>query len=135
MNKSVLDASAVLACLNDEPGGMKVADLTRNTQCLVTTVNWAEVLTRLIEWRLTPDEAQEAANSLEMQIVAFDAALARRCAELRPATRSKGLSLGDRACIALGERTGTPIYTADRPWLDLAAPLGLDIRCIRPDSH
>ncbi len=135
VNKVVLDASAILACLNNEPGGMEVADVAHSTPCLVVAVNLAEVLTRLIEWGLTPDEAQESVESLDLRIADFDAALARRCAELRPTTRHKGLSLGDRACLALAQRESVRVLTADRPWLDLAAPLGLDIRCIRPDSH
>jgi ribonuclease VapC len=133
VNECVLDASAILACLNDEPGGHEIATLTREAHCLVSTVNWSEVLTRLLDWGLTNDEAYEAATSIDIQIISFDVPLARRCAEYRAATRIKGLSLGDRACLALAERAGVPVYTADRPWLDLAVPLNLDIRCIRPE--
>lgn len=135
MNKCVLDASAILACLNNEPGGMAIASLTYEARCMVSAVNLTEVLTRLLDWGMTAAEAHQAATSIEFEIIAFDAALARRCAELRAATRAKGLSLGDRACLALAECVGAPVYTADRPWLDLAGPLQLDIRCIRPDTH
>jgi len=135
MDECVLDASAILACLNDEPGGMEIVALTRNARCLVTAINWSEVLARLLDWGMPAAAAHEAATSIEYQIVTFDDRLAKRCAELRPATRPKGLSLGDRACLALAGHTGAPVYTADRPWLELAGPLQLDIRCIRPDTH
>ena len=134
MNECVLDASALLACLNDEPGGDEVFTLTQERRCLVSAVNWSETLARLIDWGMSAQEAHEAAKSLTVEIIAFDEALARGCAELRSLTRAKGLSIGDRACLALARKEGAPVYTADRPWLELAAPLSLDIRCIRPQT-
>ncbi|MCX8086389.1 MAG: type II toxin-antitoxin system VapC family toxin [Rhodocyclaceae bacterium] len=135
MSEFVLDASAMLACLNGETGGDEVARLTSEERCLATAVNWAEVLSKLMEWGMSSAEAFEAASSLSIEVVAFDAGLARRCAELRPLTRAQGLSLGDRACLALAERLRVPVLTADRPGLELAGPLNLEIRCIRPETN
>ncbi|MDP2794645.1 MAG: type II toxin-antitoxin system VapC family toxin [Sulfurisoma sp.] len=135
MNECVLDASAILACLNDEPGGEAVEALTRQATCLTSAVNHAEVLTRLCDWGLSMEDAIEAAASLDLCVVVFDEPLSRQVAALRQPTRAKGLSLGDRACLALAQHRACPVHTADRPWLDLAGALGLDIQCIRPDAH
>lgn len=136
MSECVLDASAILACLNGEPGGDVIERLVRENKCWVSAVNYAEVLARLHDWEMSVENAIEVVATLELRMAQFDEADAARCAALRPVTRSKGLSLGDRACLALAQRTATcVVYTADRPWLDLAVPLGLDIRGIRPGAH
>ncbi len=133
MTDCVLDASAILACLNGEPGAEKVVVTMHEHHCFVTTVNWVEVVSRLLDWGMPAQEAEAAVASLEIRVVSFDSAVAQRCAVLRPITRPLGLSLGDRACLALAQQLNAPVLTADRPWLELAAPLNLDIRCIRPD--
>lgn len=95
-------------------------------------MNHAEVLTRLCDWGLSPDEAEQAIGSLDLDIAVFDASGSRECAALRSSTRSKGLSLGDRACLALAKHRDGTAYTAVRVWLELAAPLGVSVTCIRP---
>lgn len=131
MSVAVLDASAVLACLNNEPGGDAVAELVLSARCVMSAVNHAEVMTRLCDWGLSLDEAGQAIGSLDLDVVAFDAQSSRECAALRSSTRGKGLSLGDRACLALARRHGGTAYTADRAWLEFASPLDLRIICIR----
>lgn len=135
MNECVLDASAILACINDEPGAQQVESLLELSVCKASAVNHAEALSRLCDWGMSIEEASLAIASLDLTVVNFDAEQARHCAALRSPTRHQGLSLGDRACLALARTLRCTAYTGDRPWLDLAAPLGLDIVCIRPDSH
>lgn len=131
----VLDASAVLALIKREPGHDRVAPMFANGSCQVSAVNWAEVLTKLSESGQTDSTVRAAAYALGATVIAFDAPQAETCGLLRTATRRFGLSLGDRACLALARTQGAVAVTADRVWLPLAEPLGIAIECIRPDSH
>lgn len=131
----ILDASAVLALVKREPGHECVAELFASAACLISAVNWSEVLAKLAESGQPEDAVLAAAQALTPTIVPFDARQAELCGLLRPATRHLGLSLGDRACLALARQLGSTVLTADRPWLSLGEALGLDIRCIRPDQH
>jgi PIN domain nuclease of toxin-antitoxin system len=70
-----------------------------------------------------------AVARLNLRVIAFDEPQARSAARLRPVTRHAGLSLGDRACLALGDRLGCPVVTADRIWGNL--DVGVDIFVIR----
>ena len=100
-----------------------------------SAVNYAEAVSKLIDWKVPPDDARMAVASLQIAVVPLDEAQGLRVGQLRSATRPYGLSLGDRACLALAEREQAVVITADRPWLALAESLQLDIRCIRPDQH
>jgi PIN domain nuclease of toxin-antitoxin system len=113
----VLDASAVLAVLNGEPGAEAV--LAEIGNAVMSSVNYAEVASKLFDGGQDRQTVKEAIGSLGIEIVDFDERLAERTGELRPLTRDRGLSLGDRACIALAERDGTPALTADRRWHDV----------------
>lgn len=113
----VLDASAVLALLNREPGGEHVEDYLADG--VVSAVNAAEVLSKLADAGLTPGEAKESLSLLGISIVAFELRDAEAVAALRGHTKSKGLSLGDRACLALGLRLGAVVVTAERSWAGL----------------
>lgn len=123
----VLDASALLALINAEPGAELVAAALADAT--IGTVNLAEVVTKLIELGIREQDAWAEASDLVPSVVDFDADLARRTARLRPPTRAFGLSLGDRACLALGESLRLPVLTADRAWQKLSLPV--DIRLIR----
>lgn len=132
MNKCVLDASAVLAYLNAEPGRDHVARHLDTTACHLSAANYIEVLTRLIDHGMPTADAVAVVAALNLTLAPLDAALAQRSAELRHTTRSTGLSLGDRVCLALAERETCPAITADRAWLALADKLGIAIELIRP---
>ena len=123
----VLDASAVLAVLNGEPGGDKVSG--RMSGGLMSTVNAVEVGTRLVDAGMTPDIANEAIDLLGMMIVDFDGELAAMATALRPATRKAGLSLADRACLALAAREGLLALTADQLWSSV--DVGVEVEMIR----
>jgi PIN domain nuclease of toxin-antitoxin system len=127
MARVVLDSSAVLAVLNDEPGaGTVIAVLD---DAVVSTVNLAEVVTKLVERGGSLDHARRALRAIDVDVADFDQALAERTGGLKVETERRGLSLGDRACLALAEREGVPALTGDRSWLGAVA--GIDIQLIR----
>ena len=123
----VLDTSAVLALLQDEPGSEVVAELVGSG--LVSAVNSAEVLTKLIRDGMPSSEARIALGFCTPVVVSFDAEQAEVAAGLIRQTQPYGLSLGDRACLALAITTGSPVYTADRTWGELA--IGVEVRLVR----
>jgi PIN domain nuclease of toxin-antitoxin system len=122
----VLDASAALAVLKGEPGGVSVLSAGAS---LISSVNLAEVYTRLIYLGMQDSPAWEAAHTIADEIVSYTQEHARRTAELLPRTRSLGLSLGDRACLALATERKLPVLTADKAWKTLR--VGVEIRVIR----
>lgn len=125
---SVLDASAVLAVILGEPGAARVNQAIADGT-FISSVNVTEVVTRQIDRGVSDGDARANVEELEIEVVAFDEELAYRAGLLRSATRSAGLSLGDRACLALAERLGVPALTTDRIWGTLQ--LGIQIEVIR----
>ena len=123
----VLDASAVLVVLNGEPGTAAVIEALPGSAN--SAVNVSEVVARLAEGGMPGPAIQEAIEGLNLDIVPFDAELALATGLLRPLTRSAGLSLGDRACVALGMRLQLPVLTADRSWAGL--DLEVEVRLVR----
>lgn len=130
MTRLVFDSSAVLAYFFSEAGGEQVAPVLQ--QGLVSTVNLTEIATRLIDTGLPVTECRERLATVPFRIVPFSGDHALEAGALRPATRAAGLSLGDRACLALARLERLPVLTADRAWPPLAASLDLDIRLVRP---
>jgi ribonuclease VapC len=128
MNRIVLDASTLLALLNGEPG---TEPLTPEllTDAASSTVNLAEVQSKLVLRGIDPDDAWEAALTPIREAVSFDAEQARIAGALAAQTRSLGLSLGDRACLALALSLRAPVYTTDRSWKKLK--LGVSIHVLR----
>jgi PIN domain nuclease of toxin-antitoxin system len=131
----LLDASAVLGLLQAEPGWEMVEAEIASGHAILNVVNQAEVLSKLCEWGMDLPDAQLALAKLALPCEPFTPDMALEAARLRPLTRALGLSLGDRACLATARCLQCPVLTGDRPWLTLMLPLGLDIRCFRPDTH
>jgi PIN domain nuclease of toxin-antitoxin system len=127
MSSVVFDASAVLAMLNRETGWQD-AEAALNDAC-ISSVNVCEVLARLIERGVPEKAAWEIFHSLELDSVPFNDGHAREAARLRTSTRRQGLSLGDRACLALARALKRPALTADRAWANLES--GVEIRLLR----
>jgi len=118
MNRIVLDASALLAVLNQEAGAeMLTPEILSGAA--ISTVNLAEVHSKLVGRGLSPEDAWEAALSPIGEAVPFTSEHARIVGDLVAQTRPLGLSLGDRACLALGLALKVPVYTADRSWKKL----------------
>ena len=126
MTAQVIDASAVLALLGSEPGHERVA--AELPSAVMSTVNLAEIVTSLINRGFSAAEARRTAESLAIETVPLDEELALDAGALRETTRSHGLSLGDRACLALAGRMALPVLTADQAWQDL--DIGVEIRLI-----
>lgn len=127
MAKAVLDTSALLAYVNGETGAQTVAAIIGDV--LVSTVNLAEAVTKLVERSGSLDVARTALGIADVDVVDFDRSLAEQTGSLVALTRSRGLSLGDRACLALAAREGIPAITADRIWRTL--DIGIEIQFIR----
>ena len=128
MSRIVLDASAMLAILNGDAGADKLTPRLLS-DATASTVNLAEVQSKLVGHGLDPDDAWEAAISPVRESAAFTDEQAKIAGGLVSKTRPLGLSLGDRACLALGIALGAPVYTADQSWKGLR--LGIRIHLIR----
>lgn len=133
MSSAVLDASALLAYLRDEPGADAVADAVAGGAS-ISTVNLGEVFSRVADRGADPaDVAREMTDrgllDGAITVEEFTSADAVEVGRLRPLTREHGLSLGDRACLALARRLALPAVTADTAWSKL--DLKLDLRQIR----
>lgn len=136
MTKLLLDASAILAHLHDEPGTeMVTAALASAAECRMTAANHAEVISRCLDRGVAEDTVEPMLAELGYRVIPIEAEDGALAGKLRTLTRSRGLSLGDRLCLAVARRLDCPVLTTDRPWLELAGPLALDIRCIRPETH
>ena len=127
MTSVVLDASALLAMLNSEPGGGAVQESLPGAA--ISAVNLSEVISKLSERGMPEPAIRAAFEGLGFEVHPFDADAAYSTARLRTATKSYGLSPGDRACLALGLALTAPVLTADRTWKKLK--LGVKIRSIR----
>ena len=117
MSKYVLDASAILALLNSETG----SDIVQSVLPIaaVSMVNLAEVSTKLAAAGMPGTEIREVISLLGLSIVDFDQETAFSSGELYNAARPAGLSLGDRAYLALAKKMGAVAITADRAWLSI----------------
>lgn len=124
---AVLDAAALLAYFRQEPGADQVRGLLDGAR--VSALNWSEVHQKLIALNLDADDLTAGLLTLGVQVEPFGQADAVAAAHLYPSTRAGGLSLGDRACLALALRLGVPVYTSDRQWSRV--DVGADVRMIR----
>ncbi len=122
-NSVVLDASALLAFINQEPGFEKVEQYLANA--IISSVNVAEVVTVLSSINMQEDVIIGIINDLDLEISNFDQDQAIQTGFLRNKTKHAGLSLGDRACINLGISKNIPVVSADKIWasLDLSSKI------------
>ena len=123
----VLDASALLAFLNREPGADAVGPLVESS--VISSVNWVEVLQRATALGMEILVVRRYLGSFGLGVLPFTAEDAEQVAQLWSSTRPAGLSLGDRACLSLAKRLGLPALTADRAWE--ALNLDVEVRLIR----
>jgi PIN domain nuclease of toxin-antitoxin system len=124
---AVLDSSAILAVILNEPGSQNVASILEGG--LLSTVNLAEVHTRLLQLGAAADYAWNRILSFQCEVCFFTDEQARVAAELIGITRPYGLSLGDRACLALAIDRKATVYTTDKVWKNPS--LGIEIEVIR----
>lgn len=123
MTETVLDASALLAVIGDEPGCGPVVEALRRGACGVSAVNLSEVVAKLTDRGAQPGEIREGLDAFGLEVHVFDGEQAHQAGLLRAATRAAGLSLGDRACLGLAANLGVPVFTADRSWAGLGLPV------------
>lgn len=121
----IMDSSAALAILLDENGAETALGFLPEAQCC--SVNAVEIITRLIDKGRSAEEAAEDFAGLGMPIAAFDGALGIVAGQLRAATKHLGLSLGDRACLALAIQEDATALTADRSWTTLDLPCKIEL--------
>jgi len=125
VSKAVLDASALLALLNQEEGAERVAPLLADAA--ISTVNLAEVTTRLALAGMPEAAIRETLALLPLESVPFDSEQAVQVGLLAPATRASGLSLGDRACLVLARRLDATAVTADHAWTGIEGGAAIDL--------
>jgi PIN domain nuclease of toxin-antitoxin system len=121
----VLDSSALLAILKQESGASIVEGAL--AEAAISTVNVSEILSKVSDWGLDATAYEKELISLSIEYVDFNFVRAALTAQLRKETRAYGLSLGDRACLALAVERKCAVLTADRNWakLDLGIPIEL----------
>lgn len=124
---AILDASALLAYLHQEPGWEVVREHI-DGGC-ISSVNWCEVAQKATRCGLDVTQVRKLLEDIGLAIISFSPHQAELAALLWQGTRDHGLSLADRACLALALEYKIPVYTADRVWL--ALELDLDVCVIR----
>ena len=132
MKPVIADTSAIIAYLNFEPGADEVR---KRLACIrLTMVNVAEIVAVVSRHQVTRSWVEERIFRVFSEMLPFDREHAYLCGALEPVTRPKGLSLGDRACLAAGILHGWPVLTADSKWTEIdwkAHGYKLDIHLIR----
>ncbi len=127
MSEIVVDASALLAILENESHAKRwLANIQTSA---ISAVNFSEVVAKLAEAGMPLPEIREVLEPLGLQVVPFEVRQAYDAGLLRPQTKKLGLSLGDRACVALARHLKVPVLTADRAWAKLE--VGTEIRLVR----
>lgn len=125
----VLDASALLALLLGEPGVERVKAALDGAA--MAAVNLAEVVSHYAKLGAARPDIEGLLRPLPIRVVPVDAALSYEAGMLRRVTLERGLSLGDRYCLALARREGVPALTAERRWPEIAAAVGVAVEVIR----
>ena len=127
MSAVVFDSSVLIAILRQEPGS-DVGEQSLN-DALISTVNLAEVATYLARNSVPPETINDALAAFPIEVVPFDREQGLIAGCLYPACKSLGLSLGDRACLALAKSKNLPVLTADKAWVELK--INVDVKTIR----
>ena len=127
MSDYVLDASAVLALLNQEPGADQVQEAL--PRAILSTVNLAEIVTRLASKGMPAVDVRDVLSLLGLESVPFDEESAIQSGLLYTVTHASGLSSGDCACLTLAKNLNAIALTADRAWQ--SPNLGVEVRSIR----
>lgn len=127
MSKVVLDTSAILAYLFDETGAEQVAPILESNLGVISSVNYAELASKLVDKGMPLEAVISAIQNLELTFIAQDEQQAQVNAELRPLSKAFGLSLGDRACLALGLVQNLPVMTADKIWQDVPSKVVVQV--------
>ncbi len=128
MSKVILDASALLALIKNEPGASILEDMLG--RIVMSSLSLSEAATTLLKFDMTLQESEECLLPLISQLIPFDTSHALLTANLTKQLKDKDLSLEARACLALGMEMGLPIYTADQRWADLGLT-NVDVRLIQ----
>ena len=117
----VLDASALLAFLNCEPG----ADMVRSAlqDAIISAVNYSEILKKTIERNGSPERVSGIIRDLAVSIVPFDEAHAAAAAQLYPEAKPYGMSFADRACLSLGVMRSSGVLTAEKKMRLVTLPI------------
>lgn len=125
MSRVVLDASALLAMLNQEDGAERVTPFL--SDAVISTVNLAEVVTRLALTGMPETAIRDALAILPLESVPFDVGQAIEVGPLAPTTRPSWLSLGDRVCLVLARRLDATAVTADQAWVGIDAGVAVEL--------
>ena len=135
MSVYVLDTSALLASMYEEPGKDRVDEILLTEHCLICAVNVAEFASKCAGGGMARAEIEAVTRGFDADVIELDLELALVAGLLRPLTRQVGLSLGDRACLALAQSRQAVALTADRVWTELDPSFGITIECIRPEAQ
>ncbi|MGR7028191.1 PIN domain-containing protein [Geodermatophilus sp. URMC 62] len=125
----VLDASACLALLNDEPGGDVVAQRAASDDATISAVNYAEVLQKAARIGVLAERVDATLDDFGITVTPFSRLDARLSASFY--RHRSGLSLADRVCLALARSLSSPTFTTDRLWLSFAEDFGVEVQVIR----
>ena len=123
----VLDASAIIAYLAKEEGTEIVE--RHLPFSVISTVNHTEIYSYFIRNGYTFNEAKQLIDPLGYELVDYDVEQSQIAAQLLPKTKALGLSLADRACLALAKSRNLPVMTSDKKWKDLN--IGVKIKLFR----
>jgi PIN domain nuclease of toxin-antitoxin system len=127
---AVLDASALLALVKRELG-QDVVEAALISGAVICTVNLTEVITTLLRDGVPEITVRQTLDRLPIPTADFDNDLAMAAGLMSSLTRKFGLSLGDRACLALAQRENLPVLTGDRAWAQAGPLVGVTVRLIR----